>query len=177
MNNHLVWIIALLGFTVCYIYLDSFFLRLMKIKKQKVTYDSAKTTLDRLSNWTTWLTGLQTAGMAAIGLLLKNFGTPSDDLKTYTFFSLLFFGTSIIIAAWLLSALPSIQQGLIPTKEGEEGDEKNDVYMANLYSFVALRFGRFGRFTGLVHTYFLAGIISFGLFVFELLDHGVLKAE
>ena len=144
----------------------------MKIKKQKVTYDSAKTTLDRLSSWTTWITGLQTAGMAGIGLLIKDFGTMTDDLKRYTFFSLLFFGASIIIATWLLSALPSIQQGLVPTNEGEVGDERNDVYMANLYSFVSLRFG---RFTGLVHTYFLAGIVSFGFFVFELLNHGALK--
>ncbi len=108
--------------------------------------------------------------MAAIGLLLNNFKTPSDDLKKYTFFSLLFFGASIIIAAWLLSALPSIQQGLVPTKEGEDGNDKNDVYMANLYSFVPLRFG---RFTGLVHTYFLFGIVSFGFFVIELLNHGI----
>ncbi len=172
MNNQLLWVIGLSGFTLLYIFLDSAFLKLMKIKSQKVTYDSAKTTLDRLSSWTTWITGLQTAGMAAIGFLIKEFGKTTENLRIYTFFSLLFFGASIVIAAWLLSALPSIQQGLVPTKEGEDGDEKNDVYMANLYSFVSLRFG---RFTGLVHTYFLAGIISFGFFVFELLNHGIFK--
>ena len=173
MNHQLTWVLSLFGFTVLYIFLDSAFIKLLHIKKKKVTYDSAKATLDRLASWTMWLTGLQTAGMAAIGLLIKNFGTPSDDLKNYTFFSLLFFGASIVIATWLLSALPSIQQSLVPTREGEDGDESNDVYMANLYSFVPLRFG---RFTGLVHTYFLAGILSFGLFVFELLNHGILKA-
>ncbi len=37
-----------------------------------VTYDNAAQALDRMASWTTWLTGLQTAAIATVGLLFKD---------------------------------------------------------------------------------------------------------
>lgn len=172
--NLQLWTISIVMLTVLYLGLDKLFLKIFKVQPARVTYDSAKTTLDRLSSWTTWITGLQTGAMAAMGLLITSVDNPSESLKRYAFFAILFFGSSIVLATWILGSLPSVQQGLVPTKENDPGVEKNDVYMAPLFSFVPLRLG---RFTGIVHTYFLLGIVFLGLFVYELLTKGIAKLD
>ena len=148
-------------FSIIYLYLGKIVYKLFKIKSDAVTYESSKEALGRIANWTTWLTGLQTAAIAVMGLLFKD---PSPNLKIYGFFAILFFGASIILATWLLSSLPSIQQRLINSKEP---DERNDIYMMKIFSFIPFRLG---RFSGLVHTYFLFGIVFYALFIFEIFN-------
>jgi hypothetical protein len=162
--NYSFWLMAVGIFTVIYFSMDRVFLGMAKIKISEVTYENAKNSLDRLATWTTWLTGLQTAAIAAMGLLFKQ-PTSSRHLLDYGFFTLLFFGSSIILATWLLSSLPAIQLGLI---NSTEANPKNDIYMLQIFTFVPLRMG---RFTGLIHTYFLAGIVFFALFIFEIFSN------
>lgn len=162
--NYLLWITIVTLFAILYLVFDKWVLILFKIKRDSVSFENAKIVLDRLASWTTWLTGLQTGSIAAIGFLFKeNKGNP--DLVGYGFFTLLFFGASIVLSTWLLSSLPSIQQRLSTSKNP---DPQNDIYMMKIFSFVPLRMG---RFTGLIHTYFLIGIIFFALFVFNTFSH------
>jgi len=141
--DYLFWIIGMLIFSILYLVSDKWVLKIFKIKKDSVSFESAKIAIDRLATWTTWLTGLQTASIAAMGFLVKEH-TSTGNLKSYGFFALLFFGGSIILSTWLLSSLPSIQQRLSETKNP---DHKNDVYMMTIFSFIHLRVG---RFTGLI---------------------------
>lgn len=160
-STYILFVAAVLAFSIIYLLLGKIFIRSFEVKNAAVTYESAKEALNRIASWTTWLTGLQTAAIAVMGLLFKS---PSDNLKTFGFFAILFFGASIILATWLLSSLPSIQQRLVNSKEP---DEKNDIYMMSIFSFVPFRLG---RFSGLVHTYFLVGIVFYALFIFEIFN-------
>lgn len=132
-----------------------------------VTYDNAVQALDRMASWTTWLTGLQTAAIAAVGLLFKD-RELSDYDKYYGFGTLLFFGSSILLATWLLSSLPSIQQRLVKKEKENTTFQENDIYTKEIFHFIPIQMG---GFAGLIHTYFIIGIIFFTLSVFSVIKH------
>lgn len=159
--NYLNWIIIVFVFSIIYLVTDKPVKSILKLTVAEVTYENAKNALEKIGTWTTWLTGLQTASMAAMALLVKDRSLEVLQ-KNYGFFALLFFGSSIILSTWLLSSIPSIQQRLtnstIPKKE-------NDIYEKRIFSFIPISLG---RFSGLVHTYFLIGIVFFVLFIFSL---------
>ena len=159
-TGYLVWVIAVCTFSLIYLLLDKVFLRVFKVNSDPVSYSSANLALDRIEKWTTWLTGLQSAAIASMGFLV-NKSDHKEGLIIYGFFALLFFGASIILSTWLLSSLPSIQQRLV---NSDTPDVNNDVYMMKIFSFIPFRLG---RFAGLIHTYFLVGIIFFALFIFK----------
>jgi hypothetical protein len=160
---YLLWIASVVIITLSYLLTEKLSLKVLKIKADKVTCENAKIALERLAAWTTWLTGLQTAAMAAMALLVNGRTVPLTDLQTmYGFFVLLFFGTSIILSTWLLSSLPSAQMRLSNTIAPVE---QNDIYRMKIFSFIPFTIG---RFSGIVHTYFLIGGIFFALFIFSL---------
>ncbi len=160
---YLFWIAAVFVLSLLYLLTEKISLKVLKIKKEKVSFENAKIALERLSTWTTWLTSLQTAAMAAMGLLVKDSAKPLPPLVTkYGFFALLFFGASIVLSTWLLAAFPSAQLRL---NKSDVEDETNDIYRMKIFSFIPFTIG---RFSGIVHTYFLAGMVSFALFVFSL---------
>ena len=163
-TNYTFWILVVAIFSFAYLIFDKWILRLFKIKTDSVSYDSAKEAIGRLGTWTTWLTGLQTAAIAAMGLIIPKDGYINKTLIQDGFFALLFFGSSIVLATWLLSSLASVQQRLV---DSETPSPSNDIYMMKIFSFIPLRLG---RFTGLIHTYFLIGIVFFALFVFNKFD-------
>lgn len=160
MNFYTVCIIVVALFSVLYLYFHKPFYKALKAKVHPVTYENAHASLDRMEKWATWLTGLQTGAMAAIGFLRKGEALQPDLVKA-AFLSLLFFGASIVLATWLLSALPSSQQRL---KNTGTATTENDIYILNIFTFIPIRLG---RFAGLIHTYFLLGIICFAYFVFQ----------
>jgi len=162
-STYLIFIAGALIFTFSYLFLGRYFFKIVELKNDSVTYESAKEALNRIATWTTWLTGLQTASIAAMGFLFKSH--TNQNTQIFGFFTLLFFGLSIILSTWLLSSLPSIQQRLIDSKDP---DPRNDIYMMTIFSYIPLKLG---RFSGLVHTYFLFGVISFASFIFQILTH------
>jgi len=157
---YLLWIMLLLIFSSIYIASNNPFTKNLVAKSEMVTFESANLALDRIEKFTTWLTGLQSAAIAAMGFLIKDCSA-REDLIIYGFFSILFFGGSIILSTWLLSSLPSIQQRL---RRSDTPTEENDIYMMRIFSFIPFRLG---RFAGLIHTYFLIGIVFFALFIFK----------
>lgn len=157
------WIAGVILISLLYLLTEKLSVKVLKIRADKVSFDSAKVALERLSAWTTWLTGLQTAAMAAMALLVKEQDRPLTDLQIkYGFFVLLFFGASIILSTWLLSSIPSAQLRL---KNTDIADEQNDIYRMRIFSFIPFTIG---RFSGIIHTYFLIGVIFFALFIFSL---------
>jgi len=160
---YIFWIVGVVVVSLLYLLTEKLSLKVLKIKVGKVTFESAKIALERLSAWTTWLTGLQTAAMAAMALLIKGKENTLTEVQTkYGFFVLLFFGASVILSTWLLSSIPSAQMRLDNTGTAEE---KNDIYRMKIFSFIPFTIG---RFSGIVHAYFLIGVIFFALFIFSL---------
>lgn len=138
---YLLCIVAVFILTMVYLLTEKASLKILKIKKDKVSFENAKIALERLSAWTTWLTGLQTAAMAAMALLVKDKQKPlPDDVMSYGFFSILFFGASVILSTWLLSSIPSAQMRL---NKSDMPDEQNDIYRMRIFSFIPFTIGRF----------------------------------
>jgi hypothetical protein len=135
------------------------------VESRPTSYENANEALNRMSSWATWLSGLQTAAMAAMALISKDIKL-DNSLKIYGFLALLFMGTCIILTTWVLSSLPSIQQRLVYTEKGET-TTKNDIYNFDIYGFINLRLG---PFTGLSHFYFLVGILFWGIFILNCLN-------
>jgi len=160
---YLFWIAGVVIVSLLYLLTEKLALKIFKVKADKVTFESAKIALERLSSWTTWLTGLQTAAIGAMALLVKGRKVQLTAVQTkYAFFVLLFYGTSIILSTWLLSSIPSAQMRL---NNSGSPDEQNDIYRMKIFSFIPFTIG---RFSGIVHTYFLIGVIFFALFIFSL---------
>jgi len=155
------WTIIVILFSVIYLVTDKFVKRIFKITPTKVSYENAKNALDKICSWTTWLTGIQTAAIAAMPLLGSKDQPFSVVSKNYGFSVLLLFGASIILSTWLLSSIPSIQQRL---NNSTTSTGVNDIYEMRLFSRIPVTLG---RFAGLVHTFFLIGIIFFALFIFS----------
>ncbi|MBO9621066.1 MAG: hypothetical protein J7539_18770 [Niabella sp.] len=157
--NHPLWVFIVFCFSIIYLLIEKF----PKTQKASVLYDNAKIALEKISVWTTWLTGLQTASMAAMALLTKDKTcTLTEIQKNNGFFVLLFFGASVILSTWLLSSIPSVQQRLV---NSNIPDKANDIYEMPIFSFVPFTLG---RFSGLIHTYFLIGMVFYALFIFSL---------
>ena len=115
-----------------------------------VTYKNAIHALDRISSWTTWLTGLQTAAIASIALFYED-RTLTKSETILGFGTLLFFGTSILLATWLLSSLPSIQQRLVGNENENIASKENDIYSKAIFHFVPIRMGGFAGRSILLH--------------------------
>jgi hypothetical protein len=149
-------------FSVIWVRANRWFNRIAKVQNDPVTYDSATKAIERMGNFTSWLTGLQTAAMAAMGLLIKD-RVPDCTVKAYGFFAILFFGASVILSAWVLAALPSIQ-GRLVKQVNDNPTTANDIYELPLFSFVRIKLA---SFSGLLHMFFLIGIVFFALFVLK----------
>ncbi len=127
------------------------------------TYESAVEAVNRISSFTTWITGLQTGAIAAMGFIFKDRGAIPELYQFCGIFTLSFFATSIILATFLLCGLPSVQLRLSKDKISIGG---NDVYKMAIFDSFPIKVGRLGNF---IHVYFLIGIIFFSLFIIGVL--------
>jgi hypothetical protein len=127
------------------------------IEQFKVTNENAKIALEQISSWTTWLTGLQTAAIASMGIMCKDHCLYTIQ-KTLGFFAVIFFAHSIIFSTFLLCSIPSIQQRL-----KKKSSFKNDIYNIDLFSGISISLQ---QLSGLIHTYFIIGVILFTFYIF-----------
>ena len=131
-------------------------------KKHPASFDNAKATLDRVYNWVTWMMGIQTAVIGAIGFLLK--GNHIIALQIGGMIATLFFGVSVMLATTIFSSLASIQQRLTVTSN-VDGKTENDVFLMEIYT---KGYFEMGKVLTIVHVYFIVGLIAFGFIVFKL---------
>lgn len=100
---------------------------------QSVMRSDAKEALDRMKDWATWLTGIQTGAIAAIGFL-KESDLQEDWTALYYFCGIMSagaFAASVFGFTWLLGSLPSIQQRLGVSAGDPHAD--NDIYHQSLF--------------------------------------------
>jgi hypothetical protein len=130
--------------------------------KHPVSFENAKATLDRIYNWVTWMMGIQTVVIGAIGFLLK--GNRIVALQVGGMIAILFFSVSILLATTIFSSLASIQQRLTVTSN-VDGKTENDVFLMEIYKD---GYFEMGKILTIVHVYFIVGLIAFGFIVFKL---------
>jgi len=100
-----------------------------------VSLERARLALGELQKWGTFLIGLQTTAIGAIGLFLK--GVPFDVsgasaaervspyLLTVASIAVMLFAASVLVATWLLSAIPSVHLRL-----RDEVCAANDIFIS-----------------------------------------------
>ncbi len=126
----LFFIIALL---VVAIVVDKVTKQCAGTQPHRVTRSDAKEALDRMKDWATWLSGLQTGAIAAIGFL-KESDLQEDWTALYHFCGIMSagaFAASVFGLTWLLGSLPSIQQRLGVSRGSPHTD--NDIYHQSLF--------------------------------------------
>lgn len=136
------------------------------------TFEQGHASLDRIRDWASWMTGLQTAAIAAFGFWLEHNGrfSPESIEMRWSMWALISFGLSILVATWVLSCLPSIEQRLIKSAAPETKDAVNDVFEQPIYSHSWIRWFRLGTLTALFHGYFVSGALASGVLMFVLFD-------
>ena len=150
-------------------------------KKLEVSMENAKAALDRIYNWLIWMMGIQTAALAAIILLLKDksqvvatekmIGSIKRSVTVveplakpymidWAIQCFVLFGLAMILTTTLFSAISSMQQRLVA-----DTSEDNDIYLLDLYTGLPIKSG---RVLTIIHLYFVAGLICFGVLAFLL---------
>ena len=110
--------------------------------------------IDLIKDWTLWITGIQTASIAAVAMLLASGRNPGWN--KWAFFSMFAFAMSIFTAGGTMMALPSITMRL------------TEVTNANVYSMDVFDFLPIPLWIVLVYQYlwFQIAVIVFLVFVF-----------
>ena len=128
--------------------------------------ETAVAALSELRQWTTFLIGLQTGAITAMGVLFEKVGQSNgraaslnDVQTTVGVVTLVFFGGSILAATWLLGAIPSLMLRL-----KDETCVENDFF--HLPLFVFCKWPQVGPMTGLQYLLFSVGIVAFSTFVY-----------
>jgi hypothetical protein len=103
-----------------------------------------------LKEWSTWMVGVETLLMGFLVSLLT--GDRITLGSIYLKGAVVCFGISIMIAAWLLGAIPSLSQRLPMATEG--------IYRMPLFSIFPLKYIRVGWVTFLQHLFFFLGMLG-----------------
>lgn len=125
------------------------------------TRDDALEALKLMKDWGVWLTGVQTAAIAALGAFFREHSFP-DSAK----FAVLFFTASIVADTVLLAGLPSIVLRLKREQTNGTTSTSDDPALTNdIYEMSTFADSRYGRRAGAVyvvsHVYFVLGILAF----------------
>lgn len=128
-----------------------------------VTYEAALESAKLMKDWGAWMTTVSTAVIGANGFLLTsvNASFAPEALtrdRWWAFSSVLLFGLSIVVAAWVLGSLPSVVSRLNQSR----ASTANDIYEMRFLSFVPVRVG---AIAGLQHVLFVLGLYCFALYV------------
>jgi hypothetical protein len=136
---------------------------------RNATYAGARDALDRLADWAKWMSGIQTASLASIGLLAKGRTGAEDDPAVVA--TVLLMGAALFCSAWVLSSLPSIALRITPNvREGRAAKRKPPVHATRYDVYEQPLYGWLGRLRlsymlMLQHWLWAAGLITFAWFL------------
>jgi hypothetical protein len=122
------------------------------------SHEDALEAIKLLKDWSSWLAGIETGAIAAVGALIKD-GRPAKHKWLLTA-CLTAFGLSLLAAAWLLATLPRLTLRL-KAGTGTENDIIGRVmpfYLLPPYLTVPVRVGLMVVYE---HVFFIVGIVLF----------------
>lgn len=133
------------------------------------TYEQGRIALDRIKDWAAWMTGIQTAALAALGFWLdrREVWLPESWQSAWVLATMVAFGFSILVATWVLACLPSLELRLVEAGKVGVTDQRNDAFELPINTMALWQWLKLGALATLFHTYFLAGALCFGAFVFS----------
>ncbi|PSR53256.1 hypothetical protein AHMF7605_06785 [Adhaeribacter arboris] len=139
----------------------------MKVKAliKNPTFDGAKDALERLSDWAKWLSGIQTAALGGLGLLIND--RPGIEKEPFVLITALLLGVALLCSAWVLSSLPSISLRIYATYGWQKRKQsritgtskKYEIYELPLYH--AFKGVPLSFVVTLQHWYWGLGLLSF----------------
>jgi hypothetical protein len=140
--------------------------------KIRATQAGGEKALERLSDWAKWMTGIETATFAALGVILEKRPAVAHGFPAIC--TIVFLGASLFCSAWVLSSIANVGLAVTATTRGEvasDGRSKAfDVYERPLYAgFAKQKGGRWLRRLTLNYMVtLLHGLWALGLFFFAL---------
>jgi hypothetical protein len=114
--------------------------------------------LQLLKDWSIWLVGLQTGVLGLVTFIGGKEGFFKLDVQ-WARIAIFFFAFSIIIATWVLAALPSILMRM--------QNERDNFYNMGLFEWAPFKWTPLWLFTFLQHILFVLGIFFFMLSITE----------
>lgn len=134
------------GATVAGVLVGALALRVfLKSVTVEATQKGGEKALDRLSDWAKWMAGIQTATLAALGLIVNKQVAMTAQL--WVVFTVVLMGAALFVSAWVLSSIANVSLAITgPIDEGftvtPDGRSKAyDVYERTMY--VGFREARF----------------------------------
>ena len=102
----------------------------------KTTQDGAVLAINSISEWSKWMAGIQTAGIAALAYLVfekdsTQIRATGEFARCAAFVGFLYSGAALFCSAWVLSALPSHALSIYRTDD--QSDSRFDIYAQPLF--------------------------------------------
>lgn len=122
-------------------------------KKFIVKPDRVKDSLSLMKDWASWMSGIQTATLGAIGFIVKdgvsaNLVLPAICIAT-------FMGGALIASSYVLASLPSVQ---LRIKSDGDASEDCDIYEMPLFGWTTKV--TLGYIAALQHVFWFLGLAS-----------------
>ena len=135
------------------------------------TRESGERALGRLTEWAKWMSGIQTATLAALGFMLNHRDRWSAGESFTAIATVVLMGSALLCTGWVLSSIANV--GLAISRETvEDRDILFDVYERHLYARFAelpaghpLRHLTLNYMVTLQHWLWASGLIFFGIFL------------
>lgn len=123
--------------------------------------------LKHIGEWSKWMSGIQTATIAGLALLVMNEDTVRihrlpDSASFFALAGFGFLGIALFFNAWAISSLPSQAIRLYVDFPNDRKLESNDVYEQPLYSWSKRL--RLGFILNAKHWLWANGLLAVGLF-------------
>lgn len=132
-------------------------------KKFVVHSDRVKDSLTLMKDWASWMSGIQTATLGAIGFIVKD--GISETLVLPAVSIATFMGAALIASSYVLASLPSVQ---LRIKSNGEASEDFDVYEMPLFGWTTKV--TLGYIAALQHVFWFLGLAAAAWFFISALQ-------
>ena len=122
-------------------------------RPMKVDPARIKDSLSLMKDWASWMAGIQTATLGALGYLVQ--GGVVSQLLLPAVSVVTFMGVAVVSSSYLLASIPSVMLRIPP---GTEFSERFDIYEMPLFNWTTKI--TLGYVAALQHVFWLLGLVS-----------------
>jgi len=128
--------------------------------------EGAVLALSYFQEWAKWMSGIQTAALGGLALLVfqddtKVLKSMSGPQKFFSLSAFVFLALGLFLAAWILSSLPSLAVRIYH-RDSPDRHVQYDVYEQGVYGWSKVKVG---YLTTAQHWFWAFGLLSLGVYV------------